>query len=281
MRGPMTHPETEVLAEFRAGIVTGRRGAAIAAHLAGCDRCSAADRGLAEVSALLAAVPGPAMPEGVARRLDTVLAAEAEQRIRPERAGADSPPERPAPGLPWPGKRGSRLLTLRVLAPAAAVVALAAGGYGLSQIGSGPATQTAASSSAGRAAKSVAGPAEPAAYPPSGGASARRALAPAAYLAITTSDVNFVPATHRQQLEAVMRAPEGTLRPASAQTRACVQNVAGRANVARVMSARYNGHPATVIVTRSGQRDTAWVTGPNCSAGHRDLLASALLPPGI
>ena len=43
MRGQMTHLDTDVLAEFHAGLITGRRGAKIAAHLAGCDRCTALD----------------------------------------------------------------------------------------------------------------------------------------------------------------------------------------------------------------------------------------------
>ena len=76
MRGQMTHLDTDVLAEFRAGLITGRRGARIAAHLAGCDRCTALDDQLARVSALLASVPAPAVPDSVAQRLDTVLAAE-------------------------------------------------------------------------------------------------------------------------------------------------------------------------------------------------------------
>jgi predicted anti-sigma-YlaC factor YlaD len=51
MRGQMTHLDTDVLAEFDAGLVTGRRGARIAAHLAGCDRCRALRDELAGVSA--------------------------------------------------------------------------------------------------------------------------------------------------------------------------------------------------------------------------------------
>src|SRR5690242_16313147 len=75
--GQMAHLDAEVLAEFRAGLIAGRRGAKITAHLTGCDRCTALDDQLAGVSALLAAVPRPAMPDSVARRLDAVLAAEA------------------------------------------------------------------------------------------------------------------------------------------------------------------------------------------------------------
>src|SRR5438105_14563564 len=73
----MAHLDAEVLAEFRAGLITGRRGARITAHLAGCDRCTALGDQLAGLSALLASVPLPAMPGGLAQRLDTVLAAEA------------------------------------------------------------------------------------------------------------------------------------------------------------------------------------------------------------
>ena len=80
MRGQMTHLDADVLAEFRAGLISGRRGTRIAAHLAGCERCTALDEQLAGVRSLLASVPALAMPDSVARRLDTVLAAEVAQR---------------------------------------------------------------------------------------------------------------------------------------------------------------------------------------------------------
>src|SRR5205085_9175576 len=80
MRGQMTHLDTDVLAEFRAGLITGWRGARITAHLGGCERCTALDQQLAGVRSLLASVPAPAMPDSVAQRLDTVLAAEVAQR---------------------------------------------------------------------------------------------------------------------------------------------------------------------------------------------------------
>ena len=64
LEGKMTHPDSEVLAEFRAGLITGRHGARISAHLAACERCAGLCDQLAEISALLAAVPAPAMPDG-------------------------------------------------------------------------------------------------------------------------------------------------------------------------------------------------------------------------
>ena len=175
MRGEMTHPDTDVLAEFRAGLITGRRGAKITAHLACCERCTAVDDQLAGVSALLASVPASAMPDGVAQRLDTVLAAEVANRDHPERSRRDSPQETATPGRP-PGHRGFRLVSLRVLAPAAAVV-LAAGGYGLSQLSHGPGNTEAASAASAAASSSSAASAASSA---GSAAKANGALAPVA-----------------------------------------------------------------------------------------------------
>lgn len=158
----MAHLDTGVLAEFRAGLITGRRGARIAAHLAGCDRCAGLDDKLAGVSALLASVPVPPMPDRVAQRLDGVLAAErAKDRYR-KRAHGASAREAEAATRRHPN-RASRLLALRVLAPVA-VVLLAATGYGVSRIVSDPASKPAYSTagSAAKAAHRAAGPiAEP------------------------------------------------------------------------------------------------------------------------
>ena len=94
MKGQMTHPDPDALAEFRAGLMTGRRRASITSHLAACERCAGPSGQLAEISALLAAMPPPAMPGDVARRLDPVLAAEAAKRDSPERTADDSPADR-------------------------------------------------------------------------------------------------------------------------------------------------------------------------------------------
>ena len=97
------HPESGVLAEYQAGLVTGRRRASIASHLATCERCAGLSEQLGEIPALLAAAPHPAMPADVARRLDLVLAAEAAQRHSSERTVDDSATaagQRPARSLP-------------------------------------------------------------------------------------------------------------------------------------------------------------------------------------
>lgn len=290
MRGQMTHLDTDVLAEFRAGLITGRRGARIAAHLAGCERCTALDARLAGVSALLASVPAPPLPDGLVERLDTVLAAEVADRDDPERSRRE-PARQPAAAPKRARDRGFRLPSLRVLAPAAAAV-LAAGGFGLSQIIQGPASQmTASASSQGNAAaKSVAGAnpaagrgAAPLASPsgtPSSVAAGGTDLLPSPRFLIVTSGTNFGKATLARQVTAELRvqpAPDKE-HVAPAQLRACVQLVAGQAVVVRMIAAHYQGAPATVIVTRASHGDKVWVVGPGCSGTHRDLLAQTSLP---
>ena len=86
MRGQTSHLDPDVLAEYRAGLITGRRRRVIAAHLAGCARCAAAGEELTELSALLAAIPVQTMPDSVAQRLDAALAAEVAHKHEAERA---------------------------------------------------------------------------------------------------------------------------------------------------------------------------------------------------
>src|SRR5271157_2899083 len=276
MRGQMTHLDTDVLAEFRAGLITGRRGAKISAHLASCDRCTALDDRLAGVSVLLASVPAPPMPDRVAQRLDTVLAAEAANRNDPERAGKGSSRKATTPGRPT-ARRGFRLPSPRVLAPvAAAVVALAAGGYGLSLIGGGStssmqaASGTAPSASSSAAASAAKGAAEPA-------ASAR------SQFKSSSQTVDVTPGTLRQYVEAELRLPraERPTQPASSLVRGCVQRVAGTAPLELVQSALFEGQPTTIIVARTGQDYTAWVAGLDCSATNRDVLYLTTVPSGI
>lgn len=290
MSVPVTHVDADALAEFRAGLVTGRRGARIAAHLAGCDRCAALDGALAGVSALLASVPAPVLPDRVARRLEGALAAEVARRDDPERAGREPSPESRAP-VREPAHRGFRLPSRRVLAPiaAAAAVVLAAGGYGLSLIAQGPGTQATASP-AGGAAKSLAGPnaaAHGSAAPfvsAHAGASARSQLMTPANFTVVVSGTDFTKATLEQDLAAELRVPPaaGAERIPPAQVRACVRHVADGGGLVRVLSAHYEGQPATIIVVaRAGQGDEAWVAGPHCSGTDSDMLYQISLPSGI
>ncbi len=210
--------------------MTGRRRASIASHLAGCDRCAGLSDQLGEIPALLAAAPPPAMPDDVARRLDLVLAAEAAKRDSSERTVDDSPAHRPA--SPGPRRRWDfRLVTQRILVPAAAVVVLAAGGFGLSRV-------TGSSSSSSAASGSEAAPA-PSARPANGTAAARSeatsrsgahpAIEAPLNFPVVNSGTNYRRATLRQQLETeLQRHAQPAAGPqvlASGSLKGCVQRV--------------------------------------------------------
>jgi hypothetical protein len=302
MRGQMTHLDTDLLAEFRAGLITGRRGTRIAAHLADCERCTVVDEQLAGVRSLLASVPAPAMPDSVARRLDTVLAAEVAERDtaqreavlqnRAERADGDGARESAAPRRPG-GHRGFRLLTLRVLAPAAAVVVLAAGGYGLSRINLGSSTGSSASTSAGSAARAAAPTAAASAKSggsvnapnagPTKGAVSRPQGITAAGIRLVTGHANLTHGGLAQQVRAQLAVPSSarTTRAATSAERGCVLGLIGHHRLELAESVRFEGSLATLVVARTGARDMAWVAAPDCSATHRHVLDTTSLPSGI
>jgi hypothetical protein len=282
----MTHPDSDVLAEFRAGLITGRGAARISAHLSACERCTGLSDQLAEISALLAAVPAPVMPDAVAQRLESVLAAEAVQRVSSERAVGDGVPDRAA-GSPPRRRWDFRLVALRVLAPAAAVVLLAAGGYGLTRIGASSTSSQAASSGVASAASSAQGRA---AAVPSASAPSRSREAPAnieapAKLGVVTSGTDYQAATLAPLLERELRLHGGAtvsvqeLTPAS--LRGCVLRVASGVHPLTLLwveKAHYQGQPAIVIVARSGYHDAAWVAASGCSASSDHVLATKTLP---
>jgi hypothetical protein len=280
LKGNMTHPDSEVLAEFRAGLIAGHRGAQISAHLAACERCAGLCDQVAELSALLAAVPVPAMPEAVARRLDGVLAAEAAQRDSSERAVDPPSPDR-APGRRPRRHWDFRLVTLRVLAPAAAVAVLAAGGYGLSRIGA----SSTASEASGSAATTAPLPQARAAEPSSAATSRPAAIPAGNSLRMVTSRTNYLRATLAQQLaremNRVARGVAGPVSPVSAPARECVIQVirdSRPVTVQLIETARFQGQPAIVIVAASGRHDLAWVTTPTCSGSADHVLATTTLP---
>lgn len=279
MRGEMTHPDSDVLAEFAAGLLTGRRAAIITTHLADCPRCAAMADVLAGVSALLAAVPAPAVPDRVAQRLDVALAAEVALRNDSERASGTSPRARPT-RTRRTGNRGFRWLSPRVLAPAAAAVAaVAAGGYFLSSHGSSPQLQGASSAAAPAKAAPLASASGSKALP-ANGVSLRPAQMTPVEFAVVVSPVDFQSGTLTQQLEAELRVPvtARTTEAASTIVRACVDRVAGGAALVRVESAHFEGQPVTVIVTRVSQGDRVQLAGPGCSAAGGHVLATTIVP---
>jgi hypothetical protein len=291
MRRETSHLDPDVLAEFRAGLITGRRRRAIAAHLTDCARCTAADDQLAELSALLAAIPAPVMPESVAQRLDAALAAEVARKGEAERAGARHSRDRRR--APRPARRPTlQLVMTRVLVPAAALAVLAAGGYGLSLIGGQ--SSSSSSATAGSAAEPAAASAVPSAAP-ANGLTAPSPTSRAAYPAIQKSlfglapnGTDFLPATLRAQLEAALGALAAA-HPAPhlpGPLAACVDRLTSGVTpgtLKLIQSASYQGRPAIVIIVSSGSGYLAWVVtpgwvAPGCSATSAGVLARTALP---
>jgi hypothetical protein len=280
----MTHPDAGVLAEFRAGLVTGRRGARISAHLAGCERCAGLCDQLAEIPILLAAVPAPAMPDAVTRRLEGVLAAEAAKTDDSERAV--DPRSRDRAASPRPRRhRNFRPVTLRVLAPAAAVIVLAAGGYGLSRIGSSSTGSEAASSGSTTSSTATAAPPSADVAGPANGATDRTGAGPEIKAPpgwrVVTSRTDYQRATLGPQLAGELRrAARNAAGPqvlASVSVQGCVARVTQHTRpgtVKLVEEARFQSRPAVVIVAVSGHHDDAWVTNADCD----HVLATTTVP---
>ncbi|MFJ2028094.1 anti-sigma factor family protein [Streptosporangium sp. NPDC087985] len=73
-----THYDLEILAELAEGLLDAATALQVREHLAVCDPCGENLADLAAVREVLSATPTPAMPMGVALRIDRALAAEAE-----------------------------------------------------------------------------------------------------------------------------------------------------------------------------------------------------------
>ena len=202
-------------------------------------------------------------------------------RARRAHQGARHRARSPRPGRHW----DFRLVALRVLAPAAGVLVLAAGGYGLSRIGGSSTSSVAAGSEAASAAsRAQAG----AAAAPSSAATSRpeaAPLEPAARFGVVTSATDYRRATLPQQLKRELQRyarPAGSVQElAPGPVKECVLRVTAGINpvsLVLVEEAYYQGQPANVIVAARGDHDAAWVTTPTCSAGSDYVLDTTTLP---
>jgi hypothetical protein len=311
------HADAETLAAFREGLLSRRKAGQVSAHLAGCPRCAALDAQLAEVTVLLTRSAAPPMPDALTARIEAALAAEAAARSAAApaavAAGGAGPAARDmagrgaAPGGAGRGAdrrgRGRSGLVLRVAAVAAAVAVIAGGGYGVLRLLSpGRASETSAGLGAEGAPRAP-GATRPALPGMSGGVGAPAGgtvHAPAIGTAIgqvVSSGTNYQPGRLGAQASTVLAqlGPAAHASPAPSRSRAAPQNhlatafPALPACVARVARgqrpllvdvARYQGHPAAVIVLRAapGGRPRAVVVAPGCSGTTARVLATAALP---
>jgi hypothetical protein len=234
------HVDAETLARYRQEDLSRRRGSRIRAHLARCERCRALDEDLAGVTVLLADMQPPPMPEHLAARIQTALAAEAARRVAlpaqaasaaPGAAAGDEVPQSRTAGTGVSDRRTSRHgrhgrdlprrlpgftspVALRTMAAAAAVVVLAGGGYEIATHvgGSGkpsPALSGPAAAGSGATAPRAAGP--------ESGANGTASAAPQLHyeyagrqysVTAVVSSTNFTPANLRSQVRSDL-APSG------------------------------------------------------------------------
>jgi hypothetical protein len=155
------HIRADKLAGYRAGDLGTRESARVRAHLDGCARCTAAAEDLAAVSAFLASVPAPPMPDDITARIEAALAAEAASRAASPAVPAARGPVPVAPGRDGVTRRAAARnpkiwsegwlrspVTLRVAAGAAVAVVVLGGGFAAIRLAGSTGTAGTGSSSA-------------------------------------------------------------------------------------------------------------------------------------
>lgn len=310
------HIGVQALALYREGQLSRRRSAKVAAHLSRCASCAKIHAELEAVPRVLGSLPQPAMPEHLAARIQMAIAAEAASwasahasAVSDEGTAPGDVPAKPVarrgagstarhggrherPGI---GRLLSRPVVLTVSAAAALVVAIGWGGYLV--IAGGGSSPTAGKGAASASSEPrAAGPAVPPSFTLNylqGGT--RRTTQ------VRTSSANFRKATLAAQVRGEIGAaqvssharpaatsqhpPVGPARSASeANTAAlagCVSAVAAGRRVLLVELARYEGSPATIIITTGapGSRTlVVIVVAGTCSAARAHIITRLVVP---
>jgi anti-sigma factor RsiW len=110
-----THYDPEILAELAEGLLDDATAREVRGHLAICDACGERLADLAAVREVLAAMPVPVMPMGVALRVDQALAAEAERAAKTAPAAPDW--DRIMRDAPWETESPIKEAPLREMPP--------------------------------------------------------------------------------------------------------------------------------------------------------------------
>jgi hypothetical protein len=312
------HIRADKLAGYRAGDLGTRESARVRAHLDGCARCTAAAEDLAAVSAFLASVPAPPMPDDITARIEAALATEAASRAAspavpaargpvPVAPGRDGVTRRAAARNPkiWSGGWLRSPVTLRVAAGAAVAAVVLGGGFAAIRLAGSAGTSGASGSSAGSSTSSGSG---------ASGAEAQRsqaAVAPAVaptptltYRAggqsrpftVLTTPTDLTPGNLGREIGLLVPGSKGSPEPAStraatgqpggtpgfapAKLEACVTQVADGGQVRLVTIGRYQGQRAAIIVVSpaGGGPARIWVVGTGCSATSSDVITQMALP---
>jgi anti-sigma factor RsiW len=282
MRG---HVDAESLALYAEGELSRGRTARVRAHLPGCPECAATLAALGEVTTQLSHVPAAPMPSAVTARLDAALGAEAAHR-----AAAPSAPV-PAPAGAShrrPPRRNPRWSPagLRILAGTAVTLVVAGGvGYAVSQFAGSGASST-ASAPAGPSGHHPNAQAQPNISAGATGGHAKKPHAgpyiPASITRWAQTGTDYRPGTLGQQGQQLLaeydtpgisgpsQVPAGSI-PAA--VRNCVAQTAHGRVPAVVDLARYQQHPAIVIVLGKPADTVTAVSRRSCLSLHSARLS--------
>lgn len=281
------HPGIDALADLDAGLLEGTSAeVGVRSHLAVCGPCARILAQLGATTDELATLPALTMPADVADRIDVALAAEPAGRP----AAAAEGRARVAVLAEQRRRRGSPRWLPAGLAAGVALLVAGAIGFavftprGGSSAGNSQTSATRAGAAFDRKAPKAAG--KPAVSSASGRNYTPTTLAAGVRTLLGVAQPDSSPADTRAPSTAngggQVLAPEFARLRQPAGLAACVAALAGQAGVAplAVDFARYRGQPAALVVLpdRDPGRVQAWIVGPACTTGHRDLRRFEYVP---
>jgi hypothetical protein len=279
------HPSAEQLGNLAVGELRSRKAAKVQVHIAQCEECARAYHQLNATRAILAGASNPPpMPDNVSARVTSAIRSEARQRLT-----AMPVAETGRQNLPGLSAAMTRLVAVGV------AVAIAAGSCVAAETVGAGVTRPSSSPLAGAAA--------PAQQMSLGPVVTYGQPGPLHTIRAAVSNTNFVAAHLRAEVasavhsaetrEAIAAQPSGSTaaqpvsgvallaaeRPSAKRMAGCIGLIAPGQFVLVVDVARYEGRPATVIVTAAtvSSDAQAWVVGSSCSATTKDLLNHVVL----
>jgi hypothetical protein len=294
------HPKASQLASLAVGELRLRKAAKMEAHVAHCAQCTRICQQLGAIRAILASTSYPPMPDDLSARIGSAISREARRRTAAMPATETGRRDLPARRARAGAGGGWHLLGLpfaatRLAAAASAVVIAAAGSYLVAgTVGTGV-TRSPSSALAGAAASAQQMSLGPdVTYAQPGLLHTIRAVeshmdfeaahlrAEAISAVHVAEDLDAFPALQSASTGASLTggvAEASFDSPSARRLAGCIGLLAPGQTVLLIDVARFQGKPASVIVTAATvvSEAEARVVGPSCSAMTKDVLTQAAL----